>query len=211
VIRVLPIATFTATPATVALGQSFALSLTGATVPGSSGVVTFAYAFDCGDGGGYGPFGTSNSINCVTTSMGAKTVRGTVRDQDGDENEYTGSVNVTYTFGGFAGPVDGPPVVNLVKSGSAIPLNFSLGGDLGLAIFAAGYPASQPIQCDATSTGDPIVETVSAGASSLSYSATTELYTYVWKTEKSWTNTCRKLTLRLIDGSEHIALFQFTR
>ena len=67
------------------------------------------------------------------------------------------------------------------------------------------------MQCDAAAPVDPIVETVTAGASGLSYSATTGLYTYVWKTEKSWADSCRKLTLRLLDGREYFALFQFTR
>lgn len=212
--RVLPVATFTATPASVTLGSSFTLGLVGATVPGAAGAVTFTFAFDCGDGTSYGPFGSSNSASCTPASTGTRTVRGTVRDHEGDEREYTSSVSVTPAtpaFGGFVAPVDNPPIVNWAKAGGAVPVKFSLGGDYGLAIFAAGFPASQPIQCDVSAPGDPIVETVTAGASVLSYSATTSLYTYVWKNEKSWANTCRKLILRLLDGREYFALFQFPR
>jgi hypothetical protein len=36
-------------------------------------------------------------------------------------------------------------------------------------------------------------------------------YTYSWKTEKVWKGTCRELNLRLKDGTDHKALFQFTR
>jgi hypothetical protein len=192
----------------VALGQSFTLALSDAEVevPGSH---TFNYAFDCGDGGGYGSFGPSSTGACPTSAIGTRNVRGTVRDEDGDQTEYTGSVTVIHAFGGFTGTVDAPPVFNLAKAGSAIPVKFSLGGNQGLNILAAGYPTSQPIACDASAPTDPIEQTVAAGNSSLSYDATTGLYTYVWKTNKAWANTCRLLTLRLVDGTDHTALFKF--
>jgi len=86
-------------------------------------------------------------------------------------------------------------------------VKFSLGGDRGLDILAAGYPRSHPIACDGTSTLDLIEETVAAGSSSLSYDAATGRYLYVWKTDKAWARSCRQLTVRLTDGSEHIAYF----
>jgi hypothetical protein len=43
----------------------------------------------------------------------------------------------------------------------------------------------------------------------LNYSTTTDQYNYVWKTENSWKNTCRQLTLKLNDGTEHKANFKF--
>lgn len=54
-----------------------------------------------------------------------------------------------------------------------------------------------------------IEETVAAGGSGLSYSAGSGQYTYVWKTGKSWKNTCRQFTLSLTDGSQHQAMFKF--
>jgi hypothetical protein len=132
-----------------------------------------------------------------------------VRDQDGDQTEYTGSVAVVYPFGGFTGPVDAPPMVNEAKAGSAIPVKFSLGGNQGMAILAATYPVSQQIGCSAASSTDPIEQTVTAGSSSLSYDSSTGLYSYTWKTDKAWLGTCRVLTLRFTDGREYAALFQF--
>jgi hypothetical protein len=209
--HLLPTATFGAAPAPVTLGQSFTLSLANAQVPGYSGPVTFTYAFDCGDGTGYGAFAASNSTTCNASSVGNRTIKGTVRDQDGDQTEYVATIAVIYSFSGFIGSIDAPPVFNRAKAGAAVAAKFSLGGDRGLAILAAGYPKSQPIQCDATSPSDPIEETVTAGSSSLSYDAATGLYTYVWKTEKAWANTCRLLSLRLADGAEYSALFMFSR
>ena len=92
---ILPTATFTATPAAVIVGQSFALALSSAQVPGWSGPVTFAYAFDCGDGGGYRDFGPSHTASCPTSAAGTRTVKGTVRDEHGDQAEYTAVVQVT--------------------------------------------------------------------------------------------------------------------
>jgi hypothetical protein len=39
----------------------------------------------------------------------------------------------------------------------------------------------------------------------------TDQYIYTWKTDKSWAKTCRQLTVRLRDGTDHIALFSFTK
>jgi hypothetical protein len=108
-------------------------------------------------------------------------------------------------FSGFFSPVGNPPVVNVAKGGQAIPVKFSLGGNQGLNIFAAGYPISQQIACDSSAPLDDVEQTVAAGSSSLSYDATTNTYTYVWKTDKAWAGTCRQLTLRLTDGTDHIA------
>jgi hypothetical protein len=116
---------------------------------------------------------------------------------------------VTYTFTGFFSPVDNPPILNVVKGGQGIPVRFSLGGNVGLEIFAADYPKSQQITCDSSAPVDAVEETVTAGSSSLSYDASTGQYVYVWKTNKAWAQTCRQLIIRLADGTEHSALFKF--
>jgi hypothetical protein len=118
---------------------------------------------------------------------------------------------VVYPFTGFFAPVDAAPVLNTTKAGSAIPVKFGLGSDRGLAIMAADYPASQATSCSATDQTADLEETVTAGTSSLTYDASSARYTYVWKTEKSWAGTCRKLTVKLVDGSEHVALFKFSK
>jgi Tol biopolymer transport system component len=114
-----------------------------------------------------------------------------------------------HNFSGFFQPVDNLPTLNSIKAGQAVPVKFSLNGDQGLNIFAAGYPRSQNIQCDLTTVVDGIEETVTAGSSSLSYNPSTDTYTYVWKTDKAWANTCRQLVLKLNDGTYHRANFKF--
>lgn len=114
-----------------------------------------------------------------------------------------------YVFGGFQPPVNGDGVRNLAKSGSAIPVKFSLGGDRGPAILTAASAVSQHIACDPSSPLDVIEQTVAAGASSLVYDPGRDTYTYVWKTSQAWAGTCRRLTLAFGDGSQQSAVFQF--
>jgi alpha-tubulin suppressor-like RCC1 family protein len=114
-----------------------------------------------------------------------------------------------FDFAGFYAPVEPAPALNAVKAGSAVPLKFSLDGNKGLAVLAAGYPASQPLDCVQLDPGGEPVAASSAGRTGLSYDPMSEQYTYVWKTEKAWLGTCRVLSMRLIDGTEHLAAFRF--
>ena len=114
------------------------------------------------------------------------------------------------SFAGFFQPIDNG-VLNRMKAGRAVPVKFSLGGDYGLDIFAAGYPRVTTISCEGNATADPIEETETAGGSTLTYDAASDRYQYVWKTEKSWAGSCRRLELKFSDGSVHTALFDFTK
>lgn len=96
-----------------------------------------------------------------------------------------------------------------MKAGAAAPVKFSLAGDHGLGIFAPGYPTSIPIACDSSALVDGVEQTLTAGSSSLSYDPDADVYTYVWKTEKSWSGTCRQLVIKLNDGTFHRANFRF--
>jgi N-acetylneuraminic acid mutarotase len=118
------------------------------------------------------------------------------------------AVHAAYAFTGFYQPVDNPPVLNVVKAGSGIPVWFALRGNQGLGIMARGYPLSQPVSCDAGARLDAIELTLPARSSSLTY--VLGQYFYVWKTENSWSGTCRDLIVKLVDGSVHTARFKFT-
>lgn len=152
---------------------------------------------------------TTNPVSGSVFALGTTTVSVTATDAAGNTDTGSFTVTVLHNFSGFLQPVDELPTVNLVSAGQAIPVKFSLSGNKGLNIFAAGYPASSPVACDATEPGSVIDETVSAGGSSLSYNATADVYSYVWKTNKAWKNTCRILVLQLNDGSSHFAKFRF--
>lgn len=117
----------------------------------------------------------------------------------------------SFSFGGFLAPVQGPPTVNIAKAGGAIPVKFSLGGDRGLNIFASGSPSSVTVVCNSGAPTGTVDETVTAGNSTLTYDDSSDTYSYIWKTEKTWAHTCRTLTLRFIDGWVANAEFSFAR
>ena len=146
--------------------------------------------------------------NCPATDQ-----RGVSRPQGAgcDIGAVELEMGTTYNFSGFFPPVDNLPTMNTVKAGQGIPVKFSLGGDQGLDIFAAGYPISQQIVCDGATSQDAIEETVAVGSSSLSYDAASDTYTYLWKTNKAWVGTCRQLNVKLNDGTEHKANFKFVK
>jgi hypothetical protein len=70
-------------------------------------------------------------------------------------------------------------------------------------------PSSQRIACDTQAPLDDIEETVSPGASTLSYDPLTDRYQYVWKTDGAWSGSCRQLVVRTADGGVHRANFKF--
>jgi len=139
-------------------------------------------------------------------------------DQDGDgagdvcDPTPTPEPEPIYDFDGFFQPVEnrdagGSLILNRVQAGSAIPLKFTLGGDHGLDVFADGYPKSEAIECDSQAEVNGVDQTVNAGASSLQYDAATGIYTYVWKTDKPWEDTCRQLVVKFDDGQTSRANF----
>lgn len=115
----------------------------------------------------------------------------------------------SYTFGGFMAPVSPYPTENVVRAGQSVPLQFSLGGDQGTAIFSSGFPESRPFTCDWTTVTGSSTEAMSAGASGAQYDASADSYTWVWKTDAAWAGTCRELVVRLADETVHRARFRF--
>jgi len=166
--------------------------------------------------------GSINDGNGFPYPDGASLVRYIGDDQDTNwrlglfstDVAFSASFSALYDFDGFYAPVNnkdaqGNYVLNTAKAGSAIPVKFSLGGDHGLDVFEAGYPKSQLIECNSNAEVDGVEETVTAGASSLSYAAGSDTYNYVWKTEKAWTDSCRQLVVKFDDGTTARANFMF--
>jgi hypothetical protein len=116
-----------------------------------------------------------------------------------------------FRFTGFFSPVDNPSTLNRVKAGSAVPVKFSLAGDKGLDVLQAGFPTSEQMYCDTTAPLDDVETVATAGNSTLSYDARSDTYMYVWKTQKGWAGTCRRLNVVLSDGSLHTAHFAFVK
>ncbi|MGI5157317.1 PxKF domain-containing protein [Microbispora sp. CA-102843] len=161
-----------------------------------------------------GDMPTSITLTVLPTAAGTVTAQASALsvwtgDQIGTDTTTTqvGNPTPAFPFTGFFQPVNNLPIVNTVNAGRAIPVKFSLGGGQGLDILATGSPSSERTACDGSTT-DPI-ETTTASTSGLTYDAGSGQYTYVWKTDKAWAGTCRTLHLRLSDGTDHTAKFQF--
>jgi len=143
--------------------------------------------------------GTQDSGDSLdTSSIGNKTFTVEAEDAAGNTSSTTVTYNVHWPFGGITPPFG---VRNEVQAGSAFPVRFSLGGDWGLDVFAAGYPKSKVCGED-----DSTLESTTT-AEDFSYADGD--YKYVWKTRPQWKGQCRELVLRFIDNTEQRATFEF--
>jgi microsomal dipeptidase-like Zn-dependent dipeptidase len=146
--------------------------------------------------------GTSNGVGTYTVSCAG------ARDIAGNTGSATASYVVRYVFAGFFAPVNNQPVVNVLRAGQAAPVKFSLAGDHGLDVLQGGTATSVPIGCSATDVVDPVEVIITlTGGGQLTYDASTGYYQFNWKTEKAWAGSCRRLLVRLDDGSTHSADF----
>ncbi|GII63235.1 hypothetical protein Skr01_33200 [Sphaerisporangium krabiense] len=156
------------------------------------------------------------SYRCDDNLAGVATCAGTVPDGGALETSSVGFHEFTVNATDKAGNAADEKVTYQVvypwkayfpetmdgKAGSAVPIKFGLGGDHGLGVIAAGYPASQQVTCDTGTATGPAEPTGNPGNSKLSYGG--GQYNYVWKTEKNWSGTCRTFELKLNDGSSHL-------
>ena len=125
-----------------------------------------------------------------------------------DHDPNVATFHTIFNWSGFFQPIANAPALNTVKAGSAIPVKFSLSGDQGMDIIYSGYPFSQQINCNtAASIGDPVQAVIIDS----SYDPLVDQYIFNWKTNDTWKNTCQKLTVQLIDGTTHVAYFNFKK
>ena len=81
-----------------------------------------------------------------------------------------------------------------------------------MAVIAAGYPRSIDYPCGAASRPlDATTPTNVTPTGGFTYDPATGIYTYNWKTEKGWANSCRRFVLKLTDGTYHYADVHFTK
>jgi hypothetical protein len=148
-------------------GQSFTLSLTSPQDPSSADTSAgFQYAFDCGDGAGYGSYGANSTATCPTTDSGTRAVKGKIKDKDGGFTEYTASVTVNNVAPSATFANDG-----LVNEGTSFHLSLTSPSDPSSGDTSAGfqyafdcgsgtYTAYSPSNTATCSTNDNGVRTV---------------------------------------------------
>ncbi len=191
-------------PYTVIEGGSVTLTATGTDPEGQP----LTYAWDLDNNGTFETPGQSVTFNAsMLTAPSSYIVKVQVTDNGGLTAVDQATVNVVFNWTGFFRPVDNPPAVNTVNAGSTVPISFSLGGDKGLQVLAAGSPASAQVNCTTGVLLSGFTPTLTAGKSSLQFDG--QLYSYAWKTEKAWAGTCRRLAVTLVDGTVHTANFSF--
>lgn len=195
---------------------NFTLSHDGRTVTVDAGSSTDAdgtvveYLWEFGDG----TTATGSSATHTYAKAGRYLTTLAIRDNaDGEDFDAADHVVTVseYNFAGFYQPVAAAPAISEVKAGRAVPMKFSLGGDYGLDVVAAGSPTSFRVECPANTSVSVVEATTTAGAGSLSYDAASGTYNYVWKTESNWAGTCRTFDMTLNDGTSHQAMFRFVR
>jgi extracellular elastinolytic metalloproteinase len=144
--------------------------------------------------------------------LGHSAVQGTTNRDDNTEAFDLPPECVADGAGMVGAVVAGPPAVNTVDAGDAVPVQFSLGSDLGLDVLKdAQSPAYQQVDCE---TLEPVQYAITqpteqTGNRSLTYNARLDRYQYNWDTDESWAGTCQELQIILDDGTQHRAWFAF--
>ncbi|MDX2194113.1 MAG: ExeM/NucH family extracellular endonuclease [Gemmatimonadales bacterium] len=113
-----------------------------------------------------------------------------------------------YPWGGFLAPVQNLPAITTWTGGWTASVRFSLGGNRGTGVLTQAL--TRPVAC--TAPHAPVNGAALAPAASpapLAFTAATGAYTYFWGTDRAWAGSCRELVLRLADGSQQRAVFQF--
>ena len=161
--------------------------------------------FYCDDGGS-GMNGCKGDVAPTalidTSTLGPKTFTVTAYDRAGNTSRETHRYSVVYDFAGFGSPTAPYPTATAMKAGQSVPLKFSLHGDQGSDIFAAGSPGWMP--CGA-------LDGPTRADGSLSYNSSADRYTYLAATPKTWAGSCWDFVLTLRDGTTHRARFSFAK
>ncbi|HSB37906.1 MAG TPA: PxKF domain-containing protein [Gaiellaceae bacterium] len=173
--------------------------------------------FDCSDAGAVqscigqadagGPIQSGGLL--YTGSVGQHTFTVTATDLAGHTTTQTVTYTVVFGFTGFRPPVDNPPVLNVDNAGRTIPIKWALTNASGAYytnLNAVQAINQRQIRCPNAST-DPISSDVPVGLSGLRINGTD--FQFNWATDRAWAGTCRRLSIRLSDGTTIFADFQF--
>ena len=146
----------------------------------------------------------SGSIPLDTSSLGTKSISASATDLVGHTASTTCTYRVIFDWNGFLSPLVNAPALQTWTAGDGVPVSFTLGGDQGLAVLAAGYPQSASISC--TSPADQTTGAPTTSKKGLEFKG--GQYRYLWSTNAAWAGTCRQLIVKLTDGTYHRANFR---
>ncbi len=193
-------------------GQQVPAEYTCADEPDGSGITTCE--------GTVGGSAVTNGDLLPTDALGNLALVVTATDHAGNTTVAEAPYTVFASLGSPSDRVDPAPTVNSgIKAAAVAPVKFSLGGNFGTSIFAAGSPTWRQVSC-ASLSGDPIDTSTPAetpAATGLSYDTGSGMYTYRWKTSKTWAGQCWRLTMAFgagagdFDGANLTYLFRFDK
>jgi len=146
-----------------------------------------------------------------TRTAGARTFKVTAKDNVAFTTAVTHSFTIesAFNFGDFLAPVNDAPTLNLVARGALVPIRWQLpDGHGGFVTSTASFSSATvgSLTCGSASLV-PLNDSSDAPAG-ISYDADSNSFIYNWQTSSSWTG-CRKLTIKLKDGSLHELRFKF--
>jgi hypothetical protein len=118
---------------------------------------------------------------------------------------------ILYVYAGFFSPVENPPAVNSANAGQAVPVKWRITDAKGVGISDRGSFVSLT-SCKSNCSEWKCIQSATtesaAGAPGLQYLGNGNWH-YNWKTPKTYAGTCRIMTIKLKDGTEHKAEFKF--
>jgi hypothetical protein len=200
----------TALPATILVGGTLDL---GVVFDDAGGNDTHTAAIECEAGTGFSALGAVTSpldAGCTFATVGPRTIRVRVTDDDGGSALAAWDITVVYGFTGFLAPVQRPNTLNPYRAGQAIPLKWRLTDFLGnpvttlggVTLRAAGLACPQGI-----SIGQ--VEEYAPGGSGLQ-NLGDGYYQLNWKTPASYASSCKTIALEFAPGYRTGPLANFT-
>jgi methionine-rich copper-binding protein CopC len=194
-------------PYAVVEGGSVTVSATGSDPDGDP----IDYAWDLDGDGTYETAGETATFSAAgITAPASRTIRVRGSDPGGMSDNDAATVNVIWpTGGGFGPPIGGGSGPVTANAGSVVPVKFSLGGDRGPNPLRAGYPASEAYTCGTALPPDASEPADSVGKGGLKYDSSTDTYSFNWKTDKAWKNSCRVFVVGLKDGTNLSVGFTF--
>jgi hypothetical protein len=146
-----------------------------------------------------------------TATPGVHTFLVTAQDLAGHTATKSIAYTVAFVFGGFLQPVSNPTTLNTATAGSTIPLKWALSNAAGNAyanMNAIQGISSKQIRCP-DGTTDPVdPPDLPIGTTGVA-GVTAGVFHFNWATLRTWSGTCRRMSVHLSDGSNPYADFQF--
>ena len=179
---------------------------------GQAGAVVTALVQDAVSG----PLNTPITAPVDTNRPGNASIQLVGSDRAGNQTTVQCPARVRYQFSRVGNGPTAAPSLNAFKAGNTMTLKFSLQGDRGTDIFAAGTPVSVGFTCGSPPTdslapaGNQSAAAAAGEMFKLTYDRRAQAYTLTWKTLKPWKGSCRQLTIRLRDSQQLVLNFRFT-